>query len=137
MIQIKRLHGTEEELYRLVAPLVMDPVVLKQNYNFPFRTSERFEWTIALDEEGQVLGFVPLECKRTECVINNYYVKGKDATVLEVLLTSVVDAFKDRVLVAVAFKEDVDMFRHQGFLEEKAWTRYVRMKKEPGHGERQ
>ena len=119
MIQIKRLHGTEEELYRLVAPLVMDPVVLKQNYNFLFRTS------------------VPLECKRTECVINNYYVKGKDATVLEVLLTSVVDAFKDRVLAAVAFKEDVDMFRRQGFLEEKAWTRYVRMKKEPGHGERQ
>lgn len=135
-MQIKQLHGTEEELYRLVALLVMDPVVLKQNYNFPFRTSVRFEWLVALGEEEEVLGFLPTECKRTERVINNYYVKGKEAEILSALLTVAVKVFEDRVLAAVVFKEDVDTFRILGFTEEKAWTRYVRMRKEPKHGEK-
>ena len=33
MIQIVQLHGTDKKLYELVAPLVMSPEVLKQNYN--------------------------------------------------------------------------------------------------------
>ena len=37
MIQIVQLHGTDKKLYELVAPLVMSPEVLKQNYNYPFR----------------------------------------------------------------------------------------------------
>ena len=36
MIQIVQLHGTDKKLYELVAPLVMSPEVLKQNYNYPF-----------------------------------------------------------------------------------------------------
>ena len=40
MIQIVQLHGTDKKLYELVAPLVMSPEVLKQNYNYPFRTSK-------------------------------------------------------------------------------------------------
>lgn len=133
-MQIKLLNGTEPELYRLVAPLVMDPAVLKQNYNFPFRTSERFVWLVALAEDEEVLGFLPVECKRTECVINNYYVKGKDAEVLSVLAARAAQAFPDRVLAAVAFREDVDTFRALGFTAEKEWTRYVRMRKEPKDG---
>ena len=34
MIQIVQLHGTDKKLYELVAPLVMSPEVLKQNYNY-------------------------------------------------------------------------------------------------------
>ena len=44
MIQIIQLKGTDRRLYELVAPLVMNPDVLKQNYNYPFRTSEDFVW---------------------------------------------------------------------------------------------
>ncbi len=130
-MEIKRLQGTEEELYRLVAPLVMNPVVLKQNYNFPFRTSERFEWFVGVNDEGQVSGFVPVERKRAENVINNYYVKGKDAEVLEALLKPVVAAYAGDWLAVVAFAEDADLFRSLGFVTEKQWTRYVRMRKEP------
>lgn len=133
MIEIKQLHGTEEELYRLVAPLVMDPVVLKQNYNFPFRTSARFEWFVGMNEAGEVLGFVPVECKRGEAVINNYYVKGKNQDVLTLLLVRVSEAFQDRYLVAVSFREDEETFACLGFILEKAWTRYVKMRKEPVH----
>jgi hypothetical protein len=48
MTQIIELQGTEKRLYQLVAPLVMNPEVLKQNYNYPFRTSESFVWFVAV-----------------------------------------------------------------------------------------
>lgn len=130
MIEIIQLHGTDRKLYTLVAPLVMNPEVLKQNYNYPFRTSEQFEWFIAV-EKRHVAGFVPVECRRKEAVINNYYIKGKEADTLRLLLEKVVETLgEENVLAAVAFREDKSVFADLGFVEEKAWTRYVRMKKD-------
>ena len=59
MTQIIELQGTEKRLYQLVAPLVMNPEVLKQNYNYPFRTSESFVWFVAVD--GKAGGSIPSE----------------------------------------------------------------------------
>ena len=70
MTQIVELEGTEKRLYQLVAPLVMNPVVLKQNYNYPFRTSENFIWFVAV-EGKEIVGFIPLEHKKSEAIINN------------------------------------------------------------------
>lgn len=128
-MEIIQLHGTDKKLYGWVAPLVMNPEVLKQNYNYPFRTSEQFEWFIAV-EKRRVVGFVPVECRRKEAVINNYYIKGRDADTLKLLLEKVVETLgEERALAAVAFQEDKAVFAGLGFVEEKAWTRYVRMKK--------
>ena len=63
MIETVQLGGTDKQLYQLVAPLVMNPEVLKQNYNFPFRTKESFVWFIALENE-EVLGFIPVENRK-------------------------------------------------------------------------
>lgn len=132
MIEIIQLHGTDKKLYGWVAPLVMNPEVLKQNYNFPFRTSERHEWFIAV-EKKQVMGFVPVEHRKSESIINNYYIKDKDADTLKQLLEKVVETVsEEKVLAAVAFREDKELFGELGFVEEKAWTRYVRMKKQNG-----
>ena len=78
MTQIIELQGTEKRLYQLVAPLVMNPEVLKQNYNYPFRTSESFVWFVAVDGK-EVVGFIPLEYKKWEAVINNYYIRNNNA----------------------------------------------------------
>ncbi|MDE5709886.1 hypothetical protein [Bacteroides sp.] len=130
MIEIIQLHGTDKKLYGWVAPLVMNPEVLKQNYNFPFRTSERYEWFIAV-EKKHVMGFVPVEHRKSESIINNYYIKDKDADTLKLLLEKVVETVgEEKVLAAVAFREDKELFDELGFVEEKAWTRYVRMKKQ-------
>lgn len=132
MIEIIQLHGTDKKLYGWVAPLVMNPEVLKQNYNFPFRTSERHEWFIAV-EKRQVMGFVPVEHRKSESIINNYYIKDKDADTLKLLLEKVVETVgEEKLLAAVAFREDKELFGELGFVEEKAWTRYVRMKKQNG-----
>ena len=41
-MNIERFSGTDERLYRAVAPLVMNPAVLRQNNNYPFKTSVHF-----------------------------------------------------------------------------------------------
>lgn len=130
MIQIVQLQGTERRLYQLVAPLVMNPEVLKQNYNYPFRTSEDYEWFVALDNKN-VVGFIPVENKKSESVINNYFIKDKNEEILRLLLEKIVEVTsEERSLTAVSFLEDKTVFGQLGFSEEKVWTRYVKMKKD-------
>ena len=129
MIQIKQLMGTDRRLYELVAPLVMNPDVLKQNYNYPFRTSEDFVWFVAV-EKRKVIGFIPVEDKKKEYVINNYYIKERNVDTLKLLLEKVLEKQgEESSLTAVSFVEDRDVFSELGFLEDKVWTRYVKMKK--------
>ena len=77
MMQIIQLKGKDKHLYRLLAPLVMDPEVIRANNNYPFKTGEEYVWFIAI-EDKEVMGFVPVEQKgRKKAVINNYYVKQR------------------------------------------------------------
>lgn len=130
MIQILKLQGTDKQLYRLVAPLVMNPDVLKQNHNFPFRTSDNFVWFVALNRK-KVIGFIPVENKREGHLINNYYVEDKKESILRSLLEEVIAAWDDeRPLLSLSLIEDRAIFEDEGFAEEKLWTRYVKMRKE-------
>ncbi len=130
MTQIIELQGTEKRLYQLVAPLVMNPEVLKQNYNYPFRTSESFVWFVAVDGKEDV-GFIPLEYKKREAVINNYYIRNNNAEVLKALLEKVIAKMdKDKYLSSVTFVEHQEIFKELGFSVEKEWKRYVKMNKE-------
>ncbi|MCD8183906.1 MAG: hypothetical protein LUE99_13390 [Bacteroides sp.] len=130
MIQIIQLPGTDKLLYELVAPLVMNPDVLRQNYNYPFRTSENFVWFIALNKK-KVVGFIPLENKRKECIINNYYIADNNEETLKLLLEKVVSETATNInLTSVTFIEHRTVFKELGFSEEKVWTRYVKMKKD-------
>lgn len=130
MTQIVELKGTEKRLYQLVAPLVMNPEVLKQNYNYPFRTSESFVWFVAVDGKD-VVGFLPLEYRKREVVINNYYIKENNAEVLKTLLEKVIASIdEDKQLSSVTFIEHQTIFQELGFSVEKTWRRYVKMNKE-------
>lgn len=129
MMKIVQLPGTDRLLYELVAPLVMNPAVLKQNYNYPFRTSEDFIWFIAL-EDNTVVGFMPVEKKKGELVINNYYIKGNDEGILKQLLEEAISRLGEEAnLTAVVFIEHSPLFKEFGFTDEKIWTRYVKMRK--------
>ena len=96
MIQVIQLKGKDKHLYQLLAPLVMDPDVIRANNNYPFKTSEDFVWYIAIDNRD-VIGFIPVEQKSgKKAVINNYYVAAVDEKrkeILSLLLSSVVTAF--------------------------------------------
>ena len=130
MVQIIQLQGTDKRLYELVAPLVMNPEILKQNYNYPFRTSEDFVWFVAVDKK-KVIGFIPVEGKKKEYVINNYYIESNNEDTLKLLLEKVIsETNTSKELTSVTFMEHSSLFKDLGFSEEKIWTRYVKMKKD-------
>ena len=130
MVQIIQLQGTDKRLYELVAPLVMNPEILKQNYNYPFRTSEDFVWFVAVDKK-KVIGFIPVEEKKKDYVINNYYIESNNEDTLKLLLEKVIsETNTSKELTSVTFMEHSSLFKDLGFSEEKIWTRYVKMKKD-------
>lgn len=130
MVQIIQLQGTDKRLYELVASLVMNPEILKQNYNYPFRTSEDFVWFVAVDKK-KVIGFIPVEEKKKEYVINNYYIESNNEDTLKLLLEKVIsETNTSKELTSVTFMEHSSLFKDLGFSEEKIWTRYVKMKKD-------
>ena len=59
-MEIIRFDGIDKGLYELVAPVVMNPAVLRQNNNYPFKTTFRYVWHVAV-EDGAVMGFMPLK----------------------------------------------------------------------------
>ena len=63
-MDIISLKGTEDKLYELVARLVMSPAVLRQNNNYPFKTTPQYTWHIALDG-NTVVGFIPVKSTDT------------------------------------------------------------------------
>lgn len=114
--------------------MVMNPDVLKQNYNYPFRTSEDFVWFVAV-EKRKVIGFIPVEEKKKECIINNYYVEDNNESTLKLLLEKVIsNTTAGKELTSVTFMEHCSLFKELGFSEEKVWTRYVKMKKTDNYG---
>ena len=60
-----RLNGVDARLYPLVGPLVMNPAILRQNNNYPFKTSNRYLWYIAISD-GVIVGFIPLKKNEKE-----------------------------------------------------------------------
>ena len=114
MVQIIQLQGTDKRLYELVAPLVMNPEILKQNYNYPFRTSEDFVWFVAVDKK-KVIGFIPVEEKKKEYVINNYYIESNNEDTLKLLLEKVIsETNTSKELTSVTFMEHSSLFRREG-----------------------
>ena len=49
-IEILKIQGQDKILYQLVAPLIMNPDVLRYNNGYPFKTSENFQWYIAVSK---------------------------------------------------------------------------------------
>lgn len=129
MIRTTQLAGVDKKLYRYVAPLVMDPEVIRANNNYPFKTGKDYTWFIAIDESGMVHGFVPVERRGAEAIINNYYVTEKNREeVFKKLLPAVIQTFATEYnLVSVTLVEDRDTFQKYGFTVFKEWKRYIKM----------
>lgn len=104
-MEILQLDGLEPQLFNLIGPLAMNPKVLRANNNYPFKTTERFQWYIAV-EDSDVTGFVPVEQKSGGYVINNYYVHNDDQEVLAGLL----EAVKPKTICMQLFKPNTKQF---------------------------
>lgn len=130
MIKIIQVNGTDKQLYELVAPLVMDPKVIQYNQNYPFKTGEQFVWFIALSDD-EIIGFIPLEQRNQQWVINNYYVNpNQESKGFKVLLKAIskFDRGKKR-LTAIVQTNHKAYFSEQGFEITKEWKVYLKMEK--------
>ncbi len=130
MAVVVKMNGTSSELYSCIAPLVMNPDIIKYNHNYPFKTGEAFVWFVAFSE-NQVVGFFPVEIRKKSLIINNYYVCKDDEDIFASLLEAVIDEFfgEDKVLEAVVQKAHESYFLTQGFEIERTWSLYLKMKK--------
>lgn len=131
-MDILKLKGTDKKLYDLVAPLVMDMEVLKQNNGYPFKTSEAHTWYLAIDKK-QVVGFLPFVYKGKDRIyIDNYYIKSDETKVLDTLLDAVTDAYyPDKEVTALVHKRHVNIFEENHFVSIKKWKNYDTMSYEP------
>ncbi len=125
---IFKFNGEDRRLYYLVAHLVMNEEVLRYNHNYPYRTSEEYKWFVAVDDNGNTLGFIPVKIKDGKAVINNYYVADDDATVFASLLKELIqDLLPDFEIEAATQIQHVPLFEKNGFATLFNWKRYAKM----------
>ena len=116
-MEIEKLGGTTERLYRLVAPLVMKPCILRENHI----------WFIAIEEE-RVVGFMPVEIKDKYAVINNYYIDKDDPDLLAALLREVIRHYAGQYkLQSVTHSRHLSVFAANGFSIIRPWKLYAKM----------
>ena len=105
-MEILQLDGLEPQLFNLIGPLAMNPKVLRANNNYPFKTTERFQWYIAV-EDNDVTGFVPVE---------------------QEVLVELLGAVKPKNnLYAIVQTKHEAIFSNCGFQTEHRWTNYIKM----------
>ena len=126
-MNIEKLHGTSTRLYQLVAPLVMSPAILRQNNNYPFKTTDHHVWFVA-SEGDKVCGFMPIEIKSTCICIDNYYVSGDNTALLSSFAQKAIDEFTgDKPIYVISHASHADTFRACGFTIKKEWKLYIKM----------
>ena len=131
-MNILKLGGLDCRLFELVAPLVMNPAVLRQNNNYPFKTTRKYVWYVA-EDGGRVLGFMPVTMAETNDRVDNYYISGDDSSVMERLLDGVIRDFSFGLpLVAIVHERHVEGFSRKNFISCVEWKRYVKMRYHEG-----
>lgn len=128
---VRILNGRSPELYMAVGHLVLNPACLRENYNYPYKTSRMFTWYLLYHEE-KVVAFMPVERRiGGSCKIDNYYAaSGRErGSQLMKLLKNVVREIGDEhpSLQATVQKRDVGIFAYFRFITLRETTRYAMM----------
>ncbi|MDR0541704.1 MAG: hypothetical protein LBH19_05770 [Dysgonamonadaceae bacterium] len=127
------LYGTEKRLYDLIAPLVLNPAVIRQNRGFAFKTTPKHRWIVFIEEEDKCTGFLPIQIRNNVGKINNYYVKNQDEEIFSSLLKKALDYAKRQnfeALDIIAQIEDYKIVQKQGFTAETKFVNYTRFRKQ-------
>lgn len=111
----------------------MNPEVLRFNNNYPFKTGEQYKWYIAVSQK-EILGFIPVEYRKQEWIINNYYAcPDKENEILSTLVKAVIKEWEQESsisLSAVVQTRHLTIFTEEDFEITKNWKIYCKMKKQ-------
>jgi hypothetical protein len=127
------LQGTEKRLYDLVAPLVLNPSVIRQNGGFAFKTTPKHTWIVSVAEDGNCVGFLPIQIKNNICKVNNYYIKNRNEDVFSSLLKKALEYAKKQKFEAldiIAQTEDYPTIQRHGLSPETKFVNYTRFRKQ-------
>lgn len=124
---ILKFKGKDKRLYELVAPLVMNPDVIRSNNNYPFKTEKEYIWYL-LVENDKVEGFIPLKPTIKGYYIDNYYIHDDKAETTEKLLAAIIEEIgKSKEITALVKKRHVKDFSNLGFISWLEMKNYTKM----------
>ncbi|WP_373248008.1 hypothetical protein [Bacteroides thetaiotaomicron] len=129
---VRILEGVSPELYLAVGRLVLSPRFLRENNNYPYKSSRMFIWHV-LYSKGKVVAFMPVEKKLDSGYkIDNYYATSdrERGNQLLKLLKSVVREMGDETspsLRATVQKRDAGIFKYMNFITIRETKLYVMM----------
>ena len=128
--KVQILNGRCEELYVAVGELVLSAVCLRENNNYPYKSSRKFRWHL-LYHGGKVVAFMPMERKdEAVCKIDNYYAtsgKERNSHLLKLLKSIITEENGLSVLRATVQQRDVGIFKYMDFIPVRETWRYVMM----------
>lgn len=129
--KIRIFKGKSPELYLAVGHLILSPACLRENNNYPYKSSRMFTWHVLYHEEN-VVAFMPVERKIDGSYkIDNYYAtpeKDRGSQLLK-LLKSVIKETGDKShpLRATVQKRDTGIFKYIDFISVRETRRYTMM----------
>ena len=126
-MEVISLPGTDARLYKLVAHLVMDPDVLRQNNNYPFKTTPQHTWYICIRDE-EVVGFMPAKATSGGLYLDNYYISNDEREVLETIIKYLLSV-SDKPITALCHKRNTEVFRNHGFITCTVFAQYNKMQR--------
>lgn len=132
-MKIELVQGTEKRLYDLVAPLVLNPAIIRQNGGVAFKTTRKHVWVVAVEEEERCVGFLPVQLNNTVGKINNYYIKDRDEEIFLALLKKTLEYAKELHLKAIDIItqiEDYELIQKQDFEPATQFVKYTRFRKQ-------
>ncbi|MPN49183.1 hypothetical protein SDC9_196798 [bioreactor metagenome] len=130
MDKIAKIPGEAPELYARVAPLAMSISCLRENNNYPYKTSGKHVWYIILCRD-RTTAFMPVEeIGGGKYKIDNYYASATEGRERQLgrLVEEILSDYKGTgILFAVVQTRDLKVFASYGFTVSREWKRYVKM----------
>lgn len=118
--KVRIFEGKSPELYLAVGRLILSPACLRENNNYPYKSSRMFTWHVLYQEEN-VVAFMPVEKKIDGGYkIDNYYATPdrERGNQLLKLLKSVIKETGNETspLRATVQKRDAGIFKYMNFI---------------------
>lgn len=124
-MKVISLHGTDDRLYELVARLVMSPDILRQNNNYPFKTTPQHTWYLCIENET-VIGFMPVKSTSGGLYLDNYYICEDNRKILDSLISYIIST-TDKPITVLSHKRHTDAFQYHGFIKCTIFAQYNKM----------
>lgn len=129
MIKTFKIEGLSPILYSTIGPLIMNPVVLRENNNYPFKTGKKHLWYI-IKTDDCVTAFMPIEAISINVYkIDNYYATATEgrAKQIKMILQEILSDHPNKIFIATVQKRDENIFISLGFQVDLEWKKYVKL----------